>query len=277
MGLLAAHPAIATPRVFPFEERIASYYGDVFRAITRTGAAKAGLPHYFGAAHRSYPSNDLLKPGLLRRIDQNGRFEVTSGLIAQSANAARTLVDVIYSGFTGTTLEQTPIFAEKMIGYFSTQEILSSLYDDMHEIILVRDFRDAFTSAMMFNRKRHSSDFGAERSSSDTEWVGNFANDAKEVMHAARQRPNAKIVKYEDLVSDPSLVLKQISSWIGVAATLDVISTCIESFGKSNHDYHKTSGSSEDLISRWRRDLDPALAELADERMQEPLSFFGYS
>ena len=123
MGLLAAHPAIATPRVFPFEERIASYYGDVFRAITRTGAAKAGLPHYFGAAHRSYPSNDLLKPGLLRRIDQNGRFEVTSGLIAQSANAARTLVDVIYSGFTGTTLEQTPIFAEKMIGYFSTQEI----------------------------------------------------------------------------------------------------------------------------------------------------------
>ena len=96
-------------------------------------------------------------------------------------------------------------------------------------------------------------------------------------MHAARQRPNAKIVKYEDLVSDPSLVLKQISSWIGVAATLDVISTCIESFGKSNHDYHKTSGSSEDLISRWRRDLDPALAELADERMQEPLSFFGYS
>ena len=76
-----------------------------------------------------------------------------------------------------------------------------------HEIILVRDFRDAFTSAMMFNRKRNSSGFGAERSSSDAEWVGNFANDAKEVMHAARQRPNAKIVKYEELVRDPSLVL----------------------------------------------------------------------
>lgn len=195
----------------------------------------------------------------------------------QSANAIRALIDVCYSSFTGTTLDQTPLFAEKMIGYFATQEILNSIYEETHEIILVRDFRDAFTSALMFNRKRNSAGFGAERSSSDAEWAGHFANDAKELMHAARQRPRAKIVKYEELVRDPSPVLGQILSWIGVAATPDVISACVESFGLSSYDHHKTSNSSEDSISRWKHDLDPTLAGLADEKMHEPLSFFGYT
>jgi Sulfotransferase family len=276
MGLLAGHPAIATPSLFPFEERIATYFADVYRAITRTGAAEKGLRHHFGVGHRSYPSNDLIKPGLLKRMSPEARFEFSSEMLVSSANAIRSFIDLYYSNFTGTKPDQTPIFAEKMIGYFATQEILCSIFDNVFEIILVRDFRDAFTSAMMFNRKRNYAGFGAERSNSEIEWLEHFSADAKQVMIASQERPNSLIVKYEEFVNNPFEILQRLFSSIGISHDAEIVTRCIEKFQSNDYEHHKTSTSSENSISRWQRDMPRELVGLANEMLEEPLCFFGY-
>ena len=275
MGLLSRHPAVAAPLVFPYEERFASYYANAFREIsvvgtsgevTQTGVVRAAL---------GTGVNNVLKPGLFKRLRSDARLNLCTALIAQNANAVRQIIDACYSGFAPG--QNSEFFAEKMIGYFKTQSALYTLYPDLKEIILVRDFRDTFTSAMKFNEKRGIRGFGAEQSRDDGEWISKFSTDAAEIMSAAKQRPNSFVIQYEDLIRDTGAQLQKLFRWLNIEAGEAVVSRCISDAEAETNNGHLTSATPEASVSRWRTDLDPQIARMACSKLEAPLRYFGYS
>lgn len=270
MDLLSKNPSIAVAGQFPYEERVASYFSDFFFSTTRFGETTQKLPRYF--AQGSLPFNELVKPSNFSHMDKDGIFRFTSDLIRVAASSTKDLVDLHYTSFSGRSVREAPVFAEKLVGSFYTQELLYSIYDKVVEIILVRDFRDSFTSAMQFNRKRGYLAFGRERSETDSEWINGFAGDAKGIMQASKMRSGALVVKYEDLVLDPVAALKKVWTAIGVE---DVALDELED--KGTNENHRTSASAESSIARWKQELPSNLVEPLNTALAEPLGYFGYT
>ncbi len=277
MGLLSQHPAIASTRIFPFEDRFASYYANVFRAICRFGDSGSASDQFVRREVWDFPSNDILKASLFARLDTQARARAGSLIIAKSVSAARQLIDACYNSFCGAETDRgAPFFAEKMIGYFKTQEILVSMYPNVREIILVRDFRDCFTSAKMFNEKRKFLHFGAEHAKCNVEWIDNFAGGANDITLAAQQRKQSKIMRYEDLVEDTHQELERLFSWIGIDAAPETVSACVSAVTKEAHSEHRTTYDVKDSVGKWKRELDPDLAELSNVKLEKALKYFGY-
>ncbi|HEV2301415.1 MAG TPA: sulfotransferase [Stellaceae bacterium] len=276
MSLLSGHPSIATPSSFPYEERIACYFADNYRSITRAPVTELGLSRHWGKGHRSFPSNEALCADSLRRFQPAIRYALTSEVLRSCAANARRLVDLHYSYLAGRSVIQAPVFAEKMEGAFFYQEVLNSVYDDMFEIILIRDFRDVFVSAMRFNQKRNYYAFGAEQAATEEEWARNFAEEVKQIAEASQDRSSALVVRYEELVSRPSEVLRHILGAFSLANAEDIINGCMRKAAASDNEHHRTSVSAEASIARWKNDLPRSLTAVLNSELREPLGYFGY-
>lgn len=263
MGLFAAHPNVAVAGPFPYEETVASYFADRYRAATCYDPFECENPALSGSS--------------LGTLDKNQLFALTSDLLASCAANAIFLTESCYSHLSHKSIEEAPVFAEKMMKASHPDEILYSLYDHVFEIILVRDFRDAFVSAMMLNHRRQFLSFGAENAESESEFARGFWQTAQHIMEASQKRPNVPVIKYEQLITSPADVLRKVFSTCGLRCDDVTITQCMQTFDAKDTSNHRTSESGNQSIGRWRAELPQHLVKIANEELREPLDYFGYS
>lgn len=252
MRLLSQHPAIVTCQIYAYETRIIPFWMQLLQFLTQKANP---LETPFGA---DYP------PKAAAFCQQT--FDAFYQHLAEAQNQIIPPTQPTY-------------FAEKN-SFNPNIDLLTEIYPQGKEIILVRDFRDVACSILAFNKKRGSEGFGRKRFKSDEEHLKEIMkNTASGLLHRWKQRQQqAYLVRYEDLILSPEETLTGIFGYLNLDNSPEAIANIIE---KASADtpytqWHQTSSSAKDSIGRWRQDLAPSLQKICNRVLADALQEFNY-
>lgn len=165
------------------------------------------------------------------------------------------------------------VIVEK-IGLSYELELLKCLFQRVRPIFLLRDPRDILLSMRKFNESRANYDFDEAHSKGFSGLVFKVGNGLRELAWRLDSCNDPKIlVRYEDLVTDPQVVLDRIHAHFEENGELALMNESIES--QEMHG-HATSLSSLASVGRWRRELSRSEQEMANWYFQPFLVRFGY-
>jgi hypothetical protein len=274
MQMLAGHGRIAVHPPFDEEPRVATYWVDVLRALARPESWIRQIS----------PAGPLADDWWLGRRDpvpRKLRSESLQGWLAGQAVEdvgafAQSRIEATYTrieaeeGKSGTTY-----FAEKVRNDI-VSDLLWELYPDAREVVLVRDPRDVLTSILATTDRRAAQPLPED----PARWVGEeFTRRILVVLDSWQgRRDRTYLVRYEDLMMRPRETLAGVAGYLGLDAGPDSVDPMIEGAGRRlpGMDEHRTSADSASSIGRWRRDLDPQLAEACERAVAPALEAWGY-
>jgi hypothetical protein len=153
------------------------------------------------------------------------------------------------------------------------------MHQHTKEIFLVRDFRDVVCSIFAFNASRGHMDFGREVVKTDEEYIPVLGQAVQRLFENYRhRRKHSLLVRYEDLICNPTPTIKTILKYLELEASEAAIADLIR---KANQDSpelqkHRTSASPQASIGRWRCDLSEPLQRLCRLTFDDLLRDFGY-
>ena len=278
LRVLAAHPAIVSERVAPYETRTSSYWLHVFHVLSRSAnhAHEGDLatlltdPHFGGQNQVNVARRDEAAPM---------RTWYARTQIERLAVFCRTNIESFYRAVAEANGQQQPMyFAEKRLDSVLSNPLID-LYPQGREIFLVRDFRDVAASIFAFNRQRGYQAFGRQHFATDEDYLRRLAMWATQLYEAWQCRAHESLlVRYEDLVLSTRETLGTIFEYLRLEhdeATIEA--TISEALGAPELPGHRTAADAVSSIGRWRVDLDDRLKEVCAEEFGALLSAFGYA
>ncbi|MFM9106092.1 MAG: sulfotransferase family protein [Chloroflexota bacterium] len=275
MRMLAAHPGIVAYRAHPYETRAAKYWLHLLKTLSRPAdpGKRIGSPNEFhldpiaagipllAAADADYPAAaDWARTAYL---DDLGSFALHS-------------IDEWYGRIAAAQQQEAPRFWVEKTFPDEYAGLARELYPAGKELILVRDFRDMWTSMKAYNERKGFGDFGRERAGSDEQWLYDVRAGAIQLVEATRKRGGAaRVVRYEHLVSEPEAALAGVLDYLGLDASQASVDAMIAAGAVDIAD-HRTAESPAASIGRWQRDLTGAEQTLANAAFEDVLAAFGY-
>ena len=250
---------------YPFETKLLTYYAHALEVMTTASSPRTSVAlddiikdKYrlsLNPFHESWMEDVYPNPAMLHQFF--GRRAM-----ARLHPAFRAIIDDFYRDMQ--MYSQKPrarFFAEKCDVFTSARNFARLAFDDVREILLVRDLRDVHCS-----RRAFWSD-SPERS------LQNLRSVQAEMMpiyHADKQ--NLLVVRYEDMVQQPTETLARLSAHLGLrqAISLDADS---ESQIFSSHGTSADPGAS---IGRWKQQMSAEERASFAEIFQPYLTAFGY-
>jgi hypothetical protein len=188
-------------------------------------------------------------------------------------------IDALYEKLSAKEgKEQATRFVEKCPPD-GPQTMLSEIYPRAREILLVRDFRDYVCSVRSW---RHGWEASRARYTSEAEWIKqSLARQVRAASVYRRNRPQAMVLKYEDLVTRTEETLASLFAHLEVEGTPTTVASVIDRAETSSDQSitrgHQTSGGPAESIGRWKKDLEPRLQKACEEAFGEALAEFGYA
>ena len=269
MRLLVRHPDIVGDPAWPHE---LSATGLELRTLRRLAQTPHGVdaPSSFDFPEGGswWQSSFALDAPGVRDWLASGRVE----LLAQGARAGIRGVHTAIAEAQGRP--RPALFAEKA-GPGTQTRLVRELFPLARELVLVRDFRDVLVSMHAFDAKRGYAGFGRDQVASEAAFVRMIAALADALHAVTVERPDAVVVRYEELVASPAEVLASVFSSLGVdpgvAARL-----VAETGGTDEEAAHRTSATAAASVGRWRHDLPPRIAAAAELELGPALAAFGY-
>jgi hypothetical protein len=278
LRLLAEHPRILTYRPRSREVKLASYWADIFLALAEPRSYQQpissmirGTPWWLADAR---PFDE--------KLDDDAELEqwLGSDHVERLADFCRDRITSFY-GRLASEQDRPRYFAEKCIPKVPAYaDILRHLYPGTREIILVRDFRDMLCSILAYNRRAGENLFGRENFGTDEDYVRGFVRDQVNFVHASwmERGERAHLLRYEDLLSDPTTTLDSLFSYLDLDWSPDLLeASLLSDRARSEQREHGTSADGENSIGRWRAELEPSLQRVCEESFGEALANFGYS
>jgi hypothetical protein len=281
MRLLAHHPEVVVHPQYPYEVGVAKYWAHLLRvASAPADHAASSHPETFTAdgahiGHNPYFGDFLAgSPALNRWLGER-----QPALLAAYAQQA---ADEFYLAVAAETATPTArCFAEKGLPDH-VPDVLTDVYPQAREVILVRDIRDVICSAVAFDAKRGRRSFGREVLADDLGFVNQLHMDLGRLVRSwQRRRDSALLVRYETLIAAPEATLAEILGHLDLASSSRVVNQILESANASTPelDAHRTTSDPAASIGRWRTDLaavHPDLPERCDELFAPLLTELGY-
>lgn len=285
MRLISSHPQIAVETSYPMETRLAAHYAKVAKINSEQNLYKASnLNEQFKDIDRGqtalYPNPYFNYEYLQNKKDNLINRNIVSRLADANAFCAVSSIDTIYTEIAAKQFKGgARYFVEKSRPSF-IPDLVQEIYGDFcKEIVLVRDPRDAHASALAFNERRKTKDFGANNAKDAHDFIDIRKELFSNVIDGWRRRKETSFfVRYENLIEDTFGTLSGILRYLDVDNSPAVMAMMIETANAETSEIknHKTSESSKDSIGRWRRDLEPSLARYASELMEADLLEAGY-
>lgn len=274
MEILKHHPQIVVHGDAPFESRLCKYY--VHNLLKTLSEPPASLVTTF--EDDTYAVNShWLNAEMPRDPHQYNRYR-REHIEHLAAFCLREIDQVYAEVHRAQSSGQSParFYAEKH-GAGHTPRLLWELYPAAKEIILVRDFRDMFCSALAFNRQRGTKDFGMCGVSTDQEFLEVIRERAMGLVSSVQSRDqNVYIMKYEDLIQDPVATVSAALDYAGIAGDVALVEKILNEVRTHDHDAHRTSASANSSIGRWQHDLPEVLRRNCDLALSEALHAFDY-
>lgn len=278
--LIGRHPEIVALRPFEYESRIATYWTDVFTALSEPrsylqclGADAGGEHWWLGEGSLGPQAAADADPEFTRWLGKenveklmlfcHGRIEEAYERVSKVENRPR-----------------SRFFVERSWPNPVTHLMLRSVFPGAREIVLVRDFRDMVASILAYNERRGVQYFGRHAWASDEEFVRSLKHPMNHIVNSWRQaKDHTYLLRYEDIVLHPQESLVPVLDYLGVDSEPGVIDQMIRvASADSSHarDVHQTSTSAEASIGRWQRDLSEPVQEACGEAFGEILAELGY-
>jgi Sulfotransferase family len=276
LSLLAEHPEIMVFQPQRNETRAASYFADVLRTLSR--------PSSYILALRGYAVPNWIGMNTARPLDQYERDpEIMDWLgrtyIEELIAFVAKRIDSFYDRICAQEGKEGATRFAEMCSPRGSQAILSEIYPGAREILLVRDFRDYLCSTRSWG---HGWRQTRAQYSSEEEWIKeSVASQVRALLACRRERPEALLVRYEDLVTRTEETLESILAHLGVdsspTAASSVIDRALANSDEAISRGNQTSGSPTESIGRWRRELDPPLVRACEEAFGPALAELGYA
>jgi hypothetical protein len=274
MQMLAGHERIAVHPPFDEEPRAATYWMEVLRALARPQSWMRQIS----------PAGPLREDWWLGRRDpvpRRLRSKSLQGWLAGEAVEdlaafAQSRIEAVYTRIEAEEGKSGGSYFAEKVRNDIVSDLLWELYPDAREVVLVRDPRDVLTSILAAAGKRAVQPPPAD----PARWVGEeFTGRILAVLDSwRRRRDRTHLVRYEDLMMRPRDTLAGVAGYLDLDAGPDSVDPMIEGAGRRlpGMDEHRTSADSASSIGRWRRDLEPQLAEACERAVAPALEAWGY-
>jgi len=278
--VLSCHPEVVGYRPMRFETRVATYWTSVFQGLSQprsylsqlvTTDLESDRRWWLGDGARTTPRID--DPPLEGWLGSEATEELAEMCQARIESFFRRLA-------ADQGKPDARFFLEKFLLEPVVLDLLTEIYSETREIILVRDFRDIVSSVLAFNRKRGFQAFGREHVDSDAEYIRSVA--AKQALGVFQRweekKGRAHLIRYEDLLTEPEPTLEQAFEFVGVDHSSDAVRQTLDRATNDapSMDHHRTGGDPAATIGRWRQDLGDELIEACAESLDPVLEAFGY-
>jgi hypothetical protein len=278
LKLFASHPQIVAHSPVQGETRVASYWLDILRGLSEPASYLQQI-----SPPRGMPRRWWLGAEMVPRRDRAPEAYQWMGATSVEALAVfcQSQIDAFYERASNPEeLSDAVYFAEKCqpAGLRGVPEIMSEIYRDGREVVLVRDFRDMACSMSAYNRKLGFQGFGRSADASDEEnvtWMRGIVASLHKSWRGMGER--GYLLRYEDLILQPVETLGNVLEYLRIDnsnATIDGMLRELSDAGLL--EIHRTSNGVKESIGRWRRDLTPELQEMYSQELGPFLEAFGY-
>jgi len=280
MRLLASSPGIAVPGPYPYERRYFAYLWRWARMLGRTDRSD-----FWTAGDLGSMKWDAGKPLI-------GPPPWASELLRGEGDAeppmSRYAFDLTWREFSRRAARR--VRAERDdpgvdVRYYAEKHQDTWLVDlgrlpPLHVLVLLRDPRDTFVSFHAFDAKRRREGtgtfVGAEPApgETETEKVNRFiAHERERMRWIAGLAGGARfpVFRYEDLVTDLPGQARRLEDLLSVELDLGVVTA-----DRALQDRHVSADSPAASIGRWKRELEPELAERFNTELRDELAALGY-
>jgi hypothetical protein len=273
MRMLSVHPEVVVYDKYPYEIRAATHWMHVLRTLSEPGSfvdAERLMPYLTGLEW-AVRGNPFSSPPV---VDDEtvSRWATTTHPLDVAAFCRRAVDDFYRQVSQSQAVGGARRFAEKQYPSLLA-DVLAEVDGSTLELVSVRDPRDMLCSlsAKSWWRDHGESELAAR--------LLELAAQLKLVAESRRRRgESAHVVRYEDLAARPHETLEVALAFAGLDATPATIGRMVE-HGFADipelHE-HRTTGSVEASVGRWRRELDPSVQELCADAFGEALVEFGY-
>jgi acyl carrier protein len=266
MSEFVRHPDIVVGDHFPYEIKQIAYHAAAFRALAadadreRSTTPETMLAPEMSGIIGSNPYNSAGFFGLggprnlLRDFWQN---TVPSGLAA----LFRGFILEFYATLAAAQGKQAaPFFCEKGDIDDAAVQGARLFFDQVKDILIVRDPRDLLCSAIAFWKLRPEAAM--------TMLTTTIPQLAKIARNA---NSDTIVIRYEDLVRDPIVTRRALSDFLGV----DLVTRLGAETG-AIPDSHRTSRDPAASVGRWRNDLTPEQIAACEVAFGPTMRDFGY-
>jgi hypothetical protein len=275
MRMLSVHPEVVVYDRHPYETRVASHWMHVLRTLGEPGwhVDPERLWPYWTGLESAVHGNPFSSP-LVVDDEVVSRWAAMTHPVDVAAFCRRAVDDFYRQVAVSQKVAGARWFAEKQYPSLLA-DVLAEVDGSTLELVSVRDPRDMLCSLAAKSWWRNSPDGGSDLSAR----LPDLAAQLKLLAQSRRRRgERAQVVRYEDLVARPHETLEAVLAFAGLDATPATLGRMVEhAFADTAElQQHRTTGSIEASVGRWRRELDPSLQELCADAFGETLSEFGY-
>jgi len=277
MRLLRTSPAVAVPGPYPYEKKYFAYLWRWSRLLERRD--KSEWWTYIDLTSLTFENMKSLM----------GPPPWSSDLIHDADRSmSRHMFDEAWSEFSRRATEQ--VRAEHgdpsaNVRYYAEKHQDTRLIDvgalpAVRVLVLVRDPRDMFVSFNAFDAKRRNegrAEFEAARPApgeSEDERVRRFIDRERERMRWISGLDPAgeiPVIRYEDLVTDLPGQARRLEEWLSVS-----LNPAAAAADAKLRDRHVSAATPEASVGRWRKELEPDVAERLNRELGAELEALGY-
>jgi hypothetical protein len=271
---LQSHPEIVAHSPFENDARVGTYWMSVLQTLSDPTSYLRQV--YPGEVAQSdwWVGQEADVPPRLNDSTLDGWL--ADSRVYELALACRERIDSFYEFLAEQQGKRAAFFVEKFLPRQISSDLLRELYPGAAEVVLVRDLRDVFCSVLAFNRKRGYNAFGREQAESDDDYIDNVRRSGEALRNHMEGR-ETHLIRYEELIAEPVATLEPLLEYLGLDPAGAPVMAERASVSTGGMDHHMTAGSAAASIGRWRRDLEPDLAERCDAILSPVVADFGYT
>jgi hypothetical protein len=281
--LLGQHPQGVAHRPFEREPRVASYWMEVFRALSGpTGYSRAIQPVVTSSADWWIEGR-----GWLQHVDVGGDPHLHNWLVNDSvedvAAFCRARIEGFYRSVACEDGKDRPSFFVERSVHPRLTALVHELFPGTTELHLIRDPRDILASRLSFiDKTANPKQFGRDAAGSNEEYVReHFAREMTHALHRWEAADNQALkIRYEDLIEDPHSTLERIFRHLDVDASTETVQQVFDGASQQTperQEMHLTAPSQQSSVGRWRQDLDETLLAACEETLGDVIRAFGYA
>jgi len=275
MSEFVHHPDIVVGDHFPYEIKQIAYHAAAFRALAadanreRSTTPETMLAPEMSGIIGSNPYNSAGFFGLggphdlLRDFYQD---TVPSGLAALFRGFILEFYDTLANA---QGKRSAPYFCEKGDIDDAAVQGARLFFDQVKDIVIVRDPRDLLCSAIAFWKLRPEAAMGMLTTTIPR--LARIARDARSARQRGETGSDTTVIRYEDLVREPVATRRALSDFLG----LELVGHPDGGIG-SIPESHRTSRDPAASVGRWRNDLSPELIAACEATFEPYMRDFGY-
>jgi hypothetical protein len=275
--LLGSHPEVVAYRPFEYEPRIATYWIGVLKALAEPASSRRQITPSGPIDGNWWLGADGPTPRPIK--DAQVQAWLGTEAVEALATFCQSRIDDLYMQIAPLAGRPEPTYFVEKFRPDSVPLLVSELYPDAREILLVRDFRDMLASMFAYNERRGIQGFRREDAQSDVDYVLDRVRGSVDALAGAwrARSAGAHLLRYEDLVLRPAETVEALLGHLGLDAPAPTVAAMLASIGTADTDAHRTISDPKETIGRWRSDLSPELREVCREALGPSLQLFGYT